>query len=314
MIGYAIPGAGVPIFGSQLAVSLRLIDYTRGKWGDSDNVDNVLVRDEVRHQRLTTKSQVRVVRVKKTICVQGGESVDTMATQSILSRRDPRRPTLDQSVDIEPRAIERLSPKQSAEAGALLAASHADYPSFRHLFPDATVRQHVLLLFMTAAARDATVHGRALVARDDHGLLGVALWMPPGSYPLSFGRKARMLPALLRIAMVARSSFLAFARVGVALEKAHPDDRVWYLQALGVHPRAQRRGVGRRLVAPVLAWADNAGLACHLYTSDPANIDYYRHFGFEVSQPAIEVFPEGPIYIGMSRPARVGQAGALGTN
>ncbi len=212
----------------------------------------------------------------------------------------------------KPIRIDRLRPTQAAQAGDLLTASHAEYPSFRHLFPDSATRHRVLRLFMTAAAGDATAHGRALVAHDDHGLLGVALWMPPGSYPLSLGRKLRMTPALLRVALVARSAFLAFARVGATLEQAYSDSRAWYLQALGVHPRAQRRGVGRQLLAPVLALADEAGLACHLHTADPANIAYYRRFGFAVSQPAVQVFANGPYYIGMTRPAHERPRGVPG--
>jgi ribosomal protein S18 acetylase RimI-like enzyme len=202
-----------------------------------------------------------------------------------------------------PIRVEPLSPKQAAPAGDLLAASHADYPSFRHLFPDAATRGRVLRRFMTAVARDAAAHGQALVAHDKSGFLGVALWMPPGSYPLSFRRKLQMTPALLGVAVIAGSAFLAFARVGTTLEQAHPADHAWYLQALGVHPRVQRRGIGRLLLAPVLALADEAGLACHLHTADPANISYYRRFGFEIVQPALQVFPKGPSYIGMARPA-----------
>jgi ribosomal protein S18 acetylase RimI-like enzyme len=202
-----------------------------------------------------------------------------------------------------PIRVDPLSPKQAALAGDLLAASHADYPSFRHLLPDAATRHRVLRRFMTAVARDAAAHARALVAHDKSGFLGVALWMPPGSYPLSLRRKLQMTPALLGVALVAGGAFLAFARVGTTLEQAHPADRGWYLQALGVHPRAQRRGVGRVLLAPVLALADEAGLACHLHTADPTNIGYYRRFGFEIIEPALQVFPKGPSYTSMTRPA-----------
>jgi ribosomal protein S18 acetylase RimI-like enzyme len=198
--------------------------------------------------------------------------------------------------------LDQLQLSRASEAGALLAASHADYPSFQHLFPDGDVRRRVLRSFMTAAARDAAIHAHAMIARDDDGILGVALWMPPGTFPMSARRKARMTPALLRAALVARGAFPAFTRVGIILERAHPGGPSWYLQALGVHPRAQRRGVGRQLVSPALALADEAGLACHLHTSDPANIAYYQRFGFEVSQPAIQVFANGPHYIGMTRP------------
>lgn len=202
----------------------------------------------------------------------------------------------------EPVRIDALWADLSPEAGVLLAASHANYPSFRHLFPDPPRRCRVLRLFMSAAARDAALHARAMAAYDGSGIIGVALWMPPGTFPLSLGRKARMAPALLQAALSARGAFPAFARVGATLEKAHPHDSLWYLQAMGVHPRAQRRGVGKQLLSPTLALADESGLPCYLHTSDPANIEYYERFGFEVSQPAIEVFAHGPHYIGMTRP------------
>lgn len=217
-------------------------------------------------------------------------------------RRRTQGPIVDRATD--PLRVEGLAPDNATQAGALLAASHADYPSFRHLFPDPERRRRALLPFMTATARDAAAHARAMVAYDDGGILGVALWMPPGAFPLSAARKASMTPALLRTALAAPPAFAAFARVGARLEKAHPERRSWYLLALGVHPRAQRRGVGTRLVTPVLALADDAGLPCYLQTSDPANVDYYQRFGFEVTQPAIPVLPDGPHYIGMTRPRR----------
>jgi ribosomal protein S18 acetylase RimI-like enzyme len=195
-----------------------------------------------------------------------------------------------------------LHPSRAALAGRVLAASHADYPGLRHLFPDPARRRRVTQPFMAATARDAAISGLALVAEDDDGMLGVALWMPPGTVPLSAMRKARMSPTLLRVALAARGAFPAFVRVGAALEKDHPPGAYWYLQALGVLPRAQRRGAGTRLVMPALARADQDGVACHLHTSDPANVGYYQRFGFAVSQPAITVFADGPRYIGMTRP------------
>src|SRR5215217_2012003 len=53
----------------------------------------------------------------------------------------------------EPIRIDTLSPDLASEAGDLLAASHADYPSFRHLFPNPHRRRRVLRPFMSAAAR-----------------------------------------------------------------------------------------------------------------------------------------------------------------
>lgn len=133
-------------------------------------------------------------------------------------------------------------------------------------------------------------------------MVGVALWLPPGTFPPSAWRQARMAVPLTRVALTAGRSFRTFMRVGAALMAAHPPHTTWYLQAMGVHPRAQRRGIGARLMEPGLAGADAAGLPCYLQTSDPANVAYYQRFGFEVIQPAIETIPGGHTYIGMLRP------------
>lgn len=109
--------------------------------------------------------------------------------------------------------IKALTPELAAEAGELLAASHADYPSFRHLIPELQRRRRMLRTFLSAAARDAALHAQHRVAYDDRGIVGVALWMPPGTFPLPTSRKVRMTPALLRVALIARRSFPALARL-----------------------------------------------------------------------------------------------------
>jgi GNAT superfamily N-acetyltransferase len=199
--------------------------------------------------------------------------------------------------------IDPLRAADAAAAGGLLAASHHDYPAFRVEFPDPRVRNRVLIPFQTAAARDAAVHGSAVGAFLDGQLAGVALWQPPGRFPLNLLRKARMTPALLRAALAAPRAFPQFARSGAALERAFPGEPVWYLQALGVHPDAQRRGVGAALLSAGLAVVDADHAPCHLHTSDRANLEYYRRWGFQLTQPAFPAGAGGPTYYGMTRPA-----------
>ena len=129
------------------------------------------------------------------------------------------------------------------------------------------------------------------------------MWQPPGRFPLTPLRKARMTPALLRAAIAAPRAFRQFARSGAALEQVFPDELVWYLQALGVHPDAQRRGVGGALLSAGLAVVDADHTACHLHTSDPLNVEYYRRWGFQLTQPAFPAGAGGPTYYGMTRPA-----------
>jgi ribosomal protein S18 acetylase RimI-like enzyme len=198
--------------------------------------------------------------------------------------------------------VERLSADAASAAGAVLAASHHDYPAFRSQIPDPQVRNRFLLPFQTGAARDAAIYGHLFGAYLDNHLAGVALWQPPGRFPLSPLRKARMTPALLRAAIAAPRAFPRFARSGAALERAFPDEPVWYLETLGIHPNSQRRGVGAALLAAGLSVVDADHVACHLHTSDEANIEYYKRWSFQLTQPGFSAGPNGPTYYGMTRP------------
>jgi ribosomal protein S18 acetylase RimI-like enzyme len=198
--------------------------------------------------------------------------------------------------------VRLLGSPYAKAAGAVLTASHAEYPAFRALFPDPSTRRRVLLPFQTGAVRDAVRYGRVFGAFTDGRLVAVAVWQPPGRFPLSAARKARMTPALLRSAVAAPRAFPRFARAGAALERAFPDEPVWYLQILGVHPSAQRRGAGRALLIAGLALVDADRAPCYLTTSDPLNVEYYRPYGFELIQPGFPGGPGGPTYYGMQRP------------
>jgi len=198
--------------------------------------------------------------------------------------------------------VERLTAGAASAAGAVLAASHHDYPAFRFQISDPQVRNRFLLPFQTGAARDAAIYGSLFGAYLDDHLAGVALWQPPGRFPLSPLRKARMTPALLRAAIAAPRAFPRFARSGAALERAFPDEPVWYLETLGINPNSQRRGVGAALLAAGLAVVDADHVGCHLHTSDEANIEYYKRWSFQLTQPGFPAGPNGPTYCGMTRP------------
>jgi ribosomal protein S18 acetylase RimI-like enzyme len=198
----------------------------------------------------------------------------------------------------------RIDPLRHADvraAGVLLSVSHGEYPAFRHVYPASDVRRRALVPFMTISAADAAPFAASTVARDSGGLVGVALWLPPGAFPWSRLRKIRATPALLRTALAAPRSFPAFAHIGAAAERVHPRQPHWYLEALGVHPRGQGRGVGTVLMEEGLRRADSSGLPCYLETSDPANEAFYRRLGFEVVEPRLEHIRGGPPYLAMRR-------------
>jgi GNAT superfamily N-acetyltransferase len=202
--------------------------------------------------------------------------------------------------------IEPLRGQDARTVGWLLAASYGADPAFESLWPDSGVRARVLRALLTASAKDAARCGGAVLAKDGVGAVGVALWLPPGMYPLSTARLALQASALTRAAVAAPFAFSRYATVSARLARDVSPKRTheldWYLRAMGVHPRARRRGVGALLLAPVLARADEEGARCRLHTSDPANVPYYERFGFRVAPPELPVRRGGPRYLSMIRP------------
>jgi len=194
-----------------------------------------------------------------------------------------------------------LGPGDERAGADALVASHADYPAFRSVFPDATRRERALRPFFEATLRDAIPFGHVLGAWADTHVLGVGAWLPPGAFPWTAGRKARAALSFMRVLAGDPRSFLKFTRYGANAEEAHPADQHWYLVVLGIRPDAQRHGWGRQLLGPVIGHADKFGQDCFLETSDPANIDYYRRFGFEIENAALELVPGGPTHTAMRR-------------
>ena len=201
-----------------------------------------------------------------------------------------------------PPRVVLISPGQAETAGSILARSHADYPSFRHLFPDDQRRARALRALFTGAARDAARLGSAYGALGSDGnLSGIALWLAPGNFPWSALRQLRGAAWMLSVLRAYPSSFRAFMQTGANGARLHPADRHWYLETMGVSPDVQRRGIGSRLLEPVLEIADRDQVDCYLETAEPRNADYYARHGFVVENPALQLVADGPAHIAMRR-------------
>ncbi len=195
--------------------------------------------------------------------------------------------------------LERGQENAAAEA---LVESHGDYPAFCHVFPDRQRRRRALMPFFRATARDAVAFGAVYAAMDAATVLAVAVWLPPGAFPWSAGRKARATPDFMRVLAADPRAFPRFSRYGANAERAHPREPHWYLEVLGVRPQFQRQGLGTRLIQPVLDRADKDGVPCVLETADRANVAYYQQFGFSIVDDDLHLVPNGPTHVGMRRP------------
>jgi ribosomal protein S18 acetylase RimI-like enzyme len=158
-----------------------------------------------------------------------------------------------------------------------------------------------LRAFFTATVRDGIPLGSALAVWRGVTVAATAVWLPPGGFPWSTRRKVAATLDFVRVFAADPRAFPTFIRYGSNVERAHPTEPHWYLEVLSVRPEHQRQGLGSRLVTPILERADGERMPCYLETADPANVDFYRRFGFEVVNPALEVIAGGPPLITMRR-------------
>ena len=124
-----------------------------------------------------------------------------------------------------------------------------------------------------------------LRSRGDGAVLGVALWAPPGPP----GSSGLPLSEMLRMVTIAHTAFGVLGigralRTGLRVDAAHPSTPHYFLGFLAVAPTHQGRGLGARLLAPVLARADAECAPCYLENSNSKNTNFYNRLGFVVQR------------------------------
>lgn len=69
------------------------------------------------------------------------------------------------------------------------------------------------------------------------------------------------------------------------LDPFHTEDAPephWYVMVVGVEPRAQGQGLGRKILEPILASARETRHSCYLETAQPTNVAFYQKLGFKL--------------------------------
>ena len=131
------------------------------------------------------------------------------------------------------------------------------------------------------------------------GYEAATLWRPPGHWHMPFWQYIVHARELLGI--FGARAFEVMQTMDT-VEKVHPKEPHWYLQAIGTVPTAQGKGFGGRVLRHRLARIDAEGMPAYLESSKESNIPIYQNFGFEL-RGEIKV-PDGPILYPMWRNPR----------
>jgi len=178
--------------------------------------------------------------------------------------------------------------EQPEVVGAVLGRAFVDDPVFGWLLTGRSDVQRRLARVFTAFAVGAQhkVDGQVLVTAER---TAAAIWLPPGSWKTPTKELLQQGPQLIR---AFGPGVLRALSLLTRIEKHHPTEPHWYLEAVGTVPEARGRGIGPTVLTPILDRCDNDALPAYLESSNPRNIPFYERHGF-VRRPPFADLPTG---------------------
>lgn len=167
-----------------------------------------------------------------------------------------------------------------------------DDPVMSWVFPDGSMRlEQLRVSFGSLAKRFLAREGRVDVLDD----VCTSMWLPPDPPEAPEEEPPPRDSWHLFSAEIAAR----FTALGAVMEAAHPQEPHWYLGVVATLPEEQGRGLGARIVTPVLEICDRDGLPAYLESSNARNLPFYFRLGFV--QTGEIVVPEGPVLFPMWR-------------
>ena len=167
-------------------------------------------------------------------------------------------------------------------------------PLWRYLVPDDSRRANLLPSCFRLFVRYCIQYGEGYTTASGEG---VACWLSPGNTTPTMGRMVRVAiyGAPLGFGWSAFRRYSSVADYTDAVHKHSAPGLHWYLWGLGVDPPYQGRGIGSKLMQPVLARADSDGLPCYLETMNERNLPLYQRHGFHIVSEG--TVPDTKLYV-----------------
>jgi ribosomal protein S18 acetylase RimI-like enzyme len=181
---------------------------------------------------------------------------------------------------------------------ALIADAYFDDPLTEWIFPDLATRRDACAAWYGLFAEQYVSGAQATVVRDGAAMVALALWRLPADRPLSSQGVPSMSGLLTALVGEQRSRVVADGLHTVG--SVQPSGPHVYLNFLAVAANRRRTGLGRHVLAPLLAAAAETGLSIALETTNPANYAFYDALGF-VESRRIQIGSDGPVIRALRR-------------
>ena len=172
-----------------------------------------------------------------------------------------------------PAGMRKASYQDWKQVGGITAEAFAEDPVNLWIFGNARA---IRPLFMIMARDIYLKRGLCHLIGDD----GATMWADE-STDLRFPPLSLLKLMTAQTFHGSKGAMKRGMQTGQALVENHPSDPHIYLFAIGTRKAARGKGVGKGLLAPVLAEADRIGKPVYLENSNPVNTGFYNAHGFE---------------------------------
>lgn len=197
--------------------------------------------------------------------------------------------------------IRQATDEDLHDVTSALASAFAHDPLFQWMSgvdPDHSIEPKLKILFGAMARVELSTSNHLVFTTGDHA--GAAIWKHPNDWKMSTGTMFRVLPAMLRALGTKTPRMIGALN---AIEKVHPTEEHYFLEAIGTHEDLQGTGIGSGLIRHMLDRCDTEGLPAYLESSNPRNVPFYARHGFEVTGE-IDVGKDAPTVTAMWRTPR----------
>jgi GNAT superfamily N-acetyltransferase len=205
------------------------------------------------------------------------------------------------ATDLTAREVGAIArPASWADADAVagtLGRAFLDDPLICFLLTDPATREAKMPRLFKLLFKLGLPHGGC---DETGGHEAVALWRPPNRWHIPFWQYITNGAEFLGLFGAGGAAHVMGAMDHI--EKRHPHEPHWYLQAIGTDPAKQGKGYGGVLMRHRLARVDAVGAPAYLESSKDSNIPIYQSFGFEVTGEIR--LPGGPTLYPMWRKPR----------
>jgi GNAT superfamily N-acetyltransferase len=95
----------------------------------------------------------------------------------------------------------------------------------------------------------------------------------------------------------------SFEKFALEIKNKYAKSGCWYLFAFVTMPEFRGKGLGSKIIKPMLNYLDEHNLECYLETLSPTNVEIYKRYGFELKEEVKVPNADLTLYA-MLRPAK----------